>query len=124
VSSDLEARLAAVEERLGMESGLRASVDRDLGAVAQRLSAANHLIQALAITQAEHTATLAEHGATLAEHTATLAEHTATLAEHTATLAEHTATLAEHSAQFASVQTKLDHLVGLTERLVARGDGH
>jgi cAMP phosphodiesterase len=51
----LESRVAAIEERLGMEAGLRASLDRDLAALAQRQSAANHLIQALAITQSQHT---------------------------------------------------------------------
>jgi ABC-type transporter Mla subunit MlaD len=123
VSDNLEARLAAVEERLGMESGLRASVDRDLGAVAQRMSAANHLIQALAITQAEHTATLAEHTETLADITSTLDGHTATLDGHTATLDGHTATLDGHTDQFVSVQAKLDRIVALMERPIGRDDG-
>jgi len=58
VSDRFEDRLSAVEERLAMEAGLRASIDRDLATIAQRQSAANHLIQALAITQAEHTTML------------------------------------------------------------------
>jgi hypothetical protein len=60
MSGSLEEPVAALEERVGMESGLRASVDRDVAAIGQRLSAANHLIQALAVTQAEHTEELAK----------------------------------------------------------------
>lgn len=55
----LEERVAAIEERLGMESGLRASMDSDLSALNMKMSAMNHLIQAVAITQDEHTAGLA-----------------------------------------------------------------
>jgi hypothetical protein len=57
----IEARLTAIEERLGMEAGLRAALDRDLSTIAQRQAAANHLIQALSITQSQHTEELATH---------------------------------------------------------------
>jgi hypothetical protein len=56
-----EARLTAIEDRLGMEAGLRASLDRDLSSIAQRQATANHLIQALAITQSQHTEELTTH---------------------------------------------------------------
>jgi len=62
----LEARVSAIEERLGQEAGPRASQDRDLATIGQRVNATNHLVQALSITQAEHTATLAEHAGFLA----------------------------------------------------------
>ena len=65
MAENFEDRLAALEDRVEMESGLRASIDRDLGTIAQRQSAANHLLQALAITQAEHTQTLSRHGGIL-----------------------------------------------------------
>jgi hypothetical protein len=73
---ELEQRLAAVEARLGMEAGLRASPDRDLASLAANQRAANHLLQALSITQSEHTQTLAGHTQTLAEHTRLLNAHT------------------------------------------------
>jgi hypothetical protein len=57
----IEARLTAIEDRLGMEAGLRASLDRDLSTISQRQAAANHLIQALSITQSQHSEELATH---------------------------------------------------------------
>jgi hypothetical protein len=59
---ELELRVTALEERLQMEAGLRAAGDRDLSSTAQSLRAQTHLIQALSITQAEHTNTLRELG--------------------------------------------------------------
>ncbi len=57
---DLEQRITAIEERLHMEAGLRASGDRDLASATAYLRAQSHLVQALSITQAEHTAALRE----------------------------------------------------------------
>jgi hypothetical protein len=51
-----------------MEAGLRASVDRDLSSLVQSVRAERHLIQALAITQGEHTEILERHTQTLAQH--------------------------------------------------------
>lgn len=65
MSSDLEERVSAIEERLRMESGLRASADRDLGDMTQTLRAQHHLIQALSITQSQHGELLRDHGAKL-----------------------------------------------------------
>jgi hypothetical protein len=64
----LEERVAALEERLGQEAGLRASQDRDLSDIAQSMQAANHLIQALAITQGQHTTKLDDLARALGEH--------------------------------------------------------
>lgn len=61
VSPTFEERLAALEARVAAEADLRAAVDRDLATVSERQRAANHLIQALSITQGEHTETLARH---------------------------------------------------------------
>ena len=58
---NFEERLTALEERMDMESGLRASIDRDLSALAQGQRAMNHMLQALAITQSEHTQALELH---------------------------------------------------------------
>jgi hypothetical protein len=58
---ELEQRVAAIEERLSMESGLRASSDRDLADMAQTLRAQQHTIQASAITQSQHNEKLDRH---------------------------------------------------------------
>lgn len=58
---ELDQRITAIEERLGVEAGLRASGDRDLGDMAQTLRAQQHTIQALAITQSQHNEKLDRH---------------------------------------------------------------
>lgn len=58
---DLERRITAIEDRLGMESGLHASSDRDPADMAQTLRAQQHTIQALAITQSQHDESLDRH---------------------------------------------------------------
>lgn len=58
---ELERRIAAVEDRLGVQSGLRASGDRDLADMAQTLRAQQHTVQALAITQSQHNEKLDRH---------------------------------------------------------------
>lgn len=58
---ELERRIAAIEDRLGVESGLRASGDRDLSDMAQTLRAQQHTIQALAITESQHNEKLDRH---------------------------------------------------------------
>jgi hypothetical protein len=63
---ELEQRVTALEGRLQMEAGLRAAGDRDLSSMAQNLRAQTHLIQALSITQAEHTNMLRELGEAVA----------------------------------------------------------
>jgi phage shock protein A len=62
---ELERRIAAIEKRLSVESGLRASGDRDLSDMAQTLRAQQHTIQALAITQSQHNEKLDRHEASL-----------------------------------------------------------
>ncbi len=61
----LERRLAAVEARLGLKSGPRASGDRGLTDMAQTLRAQQHIIQALAISQSQHNEKLDRHEASL-----------------------------------------------------------
>jgi hypothetical protein len=61
VSPTFDERLAALESRVSAEADLRAAVDRDVATLSERQRAANHLIQALSITQGEHTETLARH---------------------------------------------------------------
>ncbi len=63
--ASLEERVSAIEDRLGMEAGLRGTGDRDLAEVAATSRAPRHLIQALSITQSEHTETLERQSAAL-----------------------------------------------------------
>jgi hypothetical protein len=65
---ELDRRLAAVEERLGLEAGLRASQDRDLASLKTEWRSANNLLQALALTQSDQTRMLTGLEATAADH--------------------------------------------------------
>lgn len=51
----LEERVAALEERLNQEAGLRASGDQDLSDLTSAVRAMRHLVQAVSITQTEQT---------------------------------------------------------------------
>lgn len=66
MTGGLEERVAAIEERLGMEAGLRAAGDRDLSEMAQTVRAQHHLIQALSITQSQHGELLRTQGEAIA----------------------------------------------------------
>jgi chromosome segregation ATPase len=69
---ELERRIAAIEERLNVESRSHASGDRDLADMAQTLRAQQHTIQALAITQSQHNEKLDRHEEKLDRHEASL----------------------------------------------------
>lgn len=70
----LAQRVAALEERLDQETVLfrgdqgsqEEEQDRDLSSLADAQRAGTHLIQAVSITQADHTRALEEHTAALA----------------------------------------------------------
>jgi hypothetical protein len=98
---DLEQRVTAVEERLEMESGLRASADRDLSDIRQTLRAQQGSIQALAVTQTEQTALLRQHNTKLTRHTVILDRHTEAL----------TSIRQDHGAKLTQIITMLDRLV-------------
>jgi hypothetical protein len=126
---ELEHRVRRLEERLDLEAGLRASIDRDLWDTTQRTGAHKTLLQTLRDTQIEQTQTLnfhsAEHqlnGMTLSSHTGTLRAHTGMLdklntevqairREHGAKLDEHSAKLDQHSAKLDLIDAKLDRLI-------------
>ena len=61
VSPTFQERPAALEARVEGEADLPASVDTDLATVSERQRAAIHLIQALSITQGEHSETWSRH---------------------------------------------------------------
>jgi septal ring factor EnvC (AmiA/AmiB activator) len=75
-----------VEARLDRLETVTSSIDKDFSEIRVEFRAQRSMLQALHLTQNEHTKTLAEHTKTLAEHTKTLAEHTKTLAEHSVSL--------------------------------------
>ena len=52
---DLRQQLAALTARVDSIEGLRAMMDRDLADIKQRMDAQDHLLQALHITQGNHT---------------------------------------------------------------------
>lgn len=56
--SELAAEVAALRERLDMEAGLRASQDSELADRGAQMRAQTLLIQAISLTQTEHTRTL------------------------------------------------------------------
>ncbi|SFF80583.1 hypothetical protein SAMN05421541_1233 [Actinoplanes philippinensis] len=124
-------------------------LDRDLADFGEKLRAQTGSIQAIAQTQAEHTATLAKHTATLDQHTATLDRHTAILDRHTAILDRHTAILDRHTAtldrhtaildrhtamhketagglakltlDIFGLKNSMEQIVGMLDTLIARG---
>lgn len=51
----LEERVAAIEEQLNAQNQAVTSVDDDVHAISERTRAMSHLVQALSITQSEHT---------------------------------------------------------------------
>lgn len=57
----LEERVAALEQQVAEEARLRASVDRDLADVGPSMRAMRYLIQAISITQGDHTTKLEQH---------------------------------------------------------------
>jgi len=76
---ELEARVAALEQRLATQTQVWTEADTDLGSLAAHVRSQTTLIQALALTQTEHTRLLEQHGRALAGHTATLDLHTRAL---------------------------------------------
>ena len=70
----LARRVTALEERVALEAGLRAALDRDLATLQQGQQSAFMLLQALHVTQGEHTRKLDRLESTLALHAGGLAE--------------------------------------------------
>lgn len=97
MSEDLAAELAALQEQVNMEAGLRASADRDLASASSTLRAQHHTIQALAITSSEHNMMLNDQVRILREHGAVLDAHTVSL---------------------ASAHRKLDQIIGMLSTII------
>jgi succinate dehydrogenase/fumarate reductase flavoprotein subunit len=69
-----DARLTTLEETVQAEATLRAAMDRDVSDIRIEQRAQRGLLQAIAITQSDHTMRLAEHSQALSEHTQALGE--------------------------------------------------
>jgi septal ring factor EnvC (AmiA/AmiB activator) len=72
--ASLEERVAALEERLGVVEEVGTSMDEDQRAMAAQVKATNLLVQALSITQSEHTRALTKIQETVDKHTGELTE--------------------------------------------------
>ena len=66
---NIESRVSTLEGTVKTQARVRAQMDRDLSNLNLKLDAQGRLLQALADTQSEHTATLTEHTAILTDHT-------------------------------------------------------
>jgi hypothetical protein len=136
---DLEGRVSVLEERMVVlvsvceQTNDRSAVALREAVAARKAQAKNiELLNALRVTQAEHTETLAEHGRILGEHGRMLGEHGRMLGEHgkrldsiESKLGEHGRILGEHGKRLDSIDNKLGRLAvgmytieGLLRRLV------
>ncbi|MFC4072325.1 hypothetical protein [Actinoplanes subglobosus] len=100
---------------------LCASRDGDLSDLGLKVQAQHGLIQAIAKTQSEHTATLARHTTILDRHTTILDRHTAILDRHTAMHTEHATSLAQLSLNVFSLKDSVQRIVGMLDTLIERG---
>lgn len=80
-NEDLAARIAALEERMDIQEGLRASQDRDLASLEQRTKAIVTLVQATALTVGEHSEDLRSLRSDMRLVRASQLEHSSLLAE-------------------------------------------
>jgi chromosome segregation ATPase len=112
----LEERVTRLEVRVDEQERLRASQDRDLADISEKLRVQGDLMQALAATQSEHTATLNQH-------TATLNQHTATLDRHTAMHKEHSGNLARLTLDVHGLKDGMQQIIGMLDTLIERENG-
>jgi chromosome segregation ATPase len=110
---DLRQQLAALTARVDAVEGLRAMMDRDLADIKQRMDAQDHLLQALHITQANHTQRL-----TRIEEQLTRVEERLTRVEERLTRVEQA--LGRLDADFRG---KLDMIVTMLDRLTPPAEG-
>ncbi|GAA2897150.1 hypothetical protein Acy02nite_80590 [Actinoplanes cyaneus] len=114
--------MPTLEERMNEQEKLRASQDRDLADIGEKLKAQDGLLKGLAKTQSEHTATLAVHTATLERHTAILDRHTTTLDRHTAMLKNQETEIAWIRLDMSGLKDSVQAMTGMLHTLIERGD--
>jgi hypothetical protein len=85
---DIEARVSTLEAAsdahavaISTHGGLLVSMDEDISKIQVEFRAQRGMLQALHLTQNEHSTVLREHTALLKEHSAVLTDHSSQLAE-------------------------------------------
>ena len=111
--AELTRRLAALEERVHMEAGLRASLDRDYSDVKAALAGHRRVLQAIGTTQGQHTQMLAE----LAGQLDTITVQVGGLSNRVDGLD------AKVDAGFAEMRTGMAAITGLLTRLIEEDRG-
>jgi hypothetical protein len=90
---ELDVRTTALEDQVSNVERQCVGIDQKLSDLTVKVIAQHGLIEALAKTQSEHTATLRRHTTILDRHTTILDRHSAILDQHTAILDQHTVKL-------------------------------
>jgi chromosome segregation ATPase len=119
-NDDLDPRVQALEERMATQAGLRASQDRDLSDLQQDARSTKHLVQALALTQSEHTSQLARIERTLKSNSEVLG---ALVVENVERFAALDARLGGMDARFDGMDARLDGMDARLDGMDARFDG-
>jgi chromosome segregation ATPase len=74
-TGSIESRVTTLERTVKTEARVRAQMDKDMSNLKTEFRAQRTLLQALADTQSEHTATLRDHTTMLRDHTTMLRDH-------------------------------------------------
>ncbi|SHN29778.1 hypothetical protein [Cryptosporangium aurantiacum] len=95
----LDRRVTALEDRAERETGFRMSIESDLATIKTRQAAQGQMLQALHLTQSEHTGRLNAIEAKLDEHGRVLAEH---------------------GLKLSALEGGVDRIIGMLDTLIAR----
>jgi len=115
---ELAGRVAALEERLDQEAGLRASQDRDLSSIERTARAQQHLLQALALTQSEHNEKIDRLDDRLVRVEANVARVEVSLARVEENVARVEENVARVESNVARVEAKIDGLTGGVAQII------
>jgi chromosome segregation ATPase len=107
-----EARVSRLEVAVETEARARAQMDNDMSDLKVEFRAQRSLLQALAQTQSEHTATLAGHTRVLDDHTRVLDDHTRRLIRLEAGMTDVRAKITTVEAGVQTIISMLDRQIG------------
>jgi peptidoglycan hydrolase CwlO-like protein len=113
---NIETRVSTLEVTVATQVRVRAQMDRDMSDLKVEFGAQRRLLQALAQTQSEHTATLADHTARLIRLEAGQAKLEAGQAKLEAGQAKLEAGQANLEAGMTTVLTGVQTIIGLLDR--------
>jgi chromosome segregation ATPase len=126
---ELEKRVTTLEVRMDEEAELRAGVDREVSDVTQALRAQQRSIQALAVTQSEHTrkldrltGTVDRLAMSVDRLVVTVDRHEEILVQHGEILGRHEEILVRHEVKLDQLAGKLDQHDGKLDRIIATLD--